>query len=631
MFRSLKLASAVGLALALLGLVWTAASTPLQAAPTGGGGAVPIYPDQRTAVNAAVHWLIIYHQNQDGGYANFSGGANTAPSAIGGTLDAVLAIASTGHNPAASFMGRNTPIGYLQANPSAVASYASAEGGQAGRTLLALTAAHQDVRDFGGYNLVLSTTAQLSPTGQLNATTAYRQGLAILGLAAAHETIPVSATQWLIAQQQPNGAWDDGFGTLDAVDDTAIALMALIAAGEATTSTAVLSATQFLRDAQTTQAGWGYSPSFPGQSANSTALALQALRALGEDFYSPTSSWAVSGTTPISALLSFQNSTGAFQADFGQGPFDDFYSTVQAIPAATGKAYPLAGRHEAARLAIACLASLQDPATAGWEQFVGSGPNAGGTSRALQAIAAYGGDPSAPHWVYSDTTPLDALASFTPAYLSAGRGGRVGIVAQGVVAGGGVVTDFAGFNLPISITAYLSPTGEYDHTNFGPFAHGEALLGLLAAGEMPAPVAISYTANLDFSVLGADAAGITLHALAKAGVMAPSAVARLEQTQLATAGWGYGGVANANSSAEAAQGLVAAGQNPFAPSWSKVVSGTLLNAAEVIIAQQQPDGCWPNLFGSGNDPFALTDAILLLTLEPQWPPRTAVYLPLVVR
>jgi hypothetical protein len=192
------------------------------------------------------------------------------------------------------------------------------------------------------------------------------------------------------------------------------------------------------------------------------------------------------------------------------------------------------------------------------------------------------------------------------------------------------VTDFVGFNLPISITSYLSPTGEYDHTNFDPFAHGEALLGLLSAGEMPAPVAISYTSQLNFGSLGADSAGIVLNALAQAGVKAPSAVARLAETQLATAGWGYGGAANANSSAEAAQGLVAAGQNPFAPSWSKVVSGTLVNAADAIIAQQQPDGCWPNLFGPGNDPFVVTDAIILLSLEPQWV-QTAVYLPLIVR
>lgn len=629
MFRSLKLASAVLMAVALLGFVWLSASTPTQAAPTA--DPTPLaFPDQRDAASTAVHWLIHTHQNDDGGYSNFSGGANLAPSAIGGTLDAVLAMASVGYNPAASFMGRNTPIAYLQANAPALADYVAADGGQAGRALLALTAANQDPRTFGGYNLVLSTTAQLSPTGQLNATTAYRQGLAILGLTAVRETIPTSATQWLIDQQQVGGSWDDGFGTTDAVDDTAMAIMALIAVGEATTSTAIYSATTFLANAQTELGGWGYSPSFPGQSANSTALVLQTLSALGEDFYSPTSSWAVSGTTPISALLSFQSSTGAFQTDFGQGPFDDFYSTVQSLPAVTGKAYPLTSRRMAAQAAVSCLASLQDPTTAGWEQFVGSNPNAAGTSRAIQAIAAYGGDPADPMWVYSGTTPLDALEAFTPAYLSSGRGGRVGIVAQGVVAGGGVVTNFVGFNLPLSITTYLSPTGEYDHTNFGYFAHGEALLGLLSAGEMPAPVAISYTSQLDFAALGADSAGIVLNALAQAGVKAPSAVTRLAETQLPTAGWGYGEAANANSTAEAAQGLVAAGDNPFAPSWSKIVSGTLVSSAEAIISQQQPDGCWPNLFGPGNDPFALTDAIILLSLEPQWF-QTAVYLPLVVR
>ncbi|MBK8432897.1 MAG: hypothetical protein IPL28_17085, partial [Chloroflexi bacterium] len=166
MFRFLKLASAVLMAVALLGFVWLSASTPTQAAPTQAAPTAdptPLaFPDQRDSASTAVHWLIHTHQNDDGGYSNFSGGANLAPSAIGGTLDAVLALASVGYNPAASFMGRNTPIAYLQANAQALADYVSADGGQAGRALLALTAANQDPRTFGGYNLVLSTTAQLS-------------------------------------------------------------------------------------------------------------------------------------------------------------------------------------------------------------------------------------------------------------------------------------------------------------------------------------------------------------------------------------------------------------------------------------------------------------------------------------
>jgi hypothetical protein len=43
----------------------------------------------------------------------------------------------------------------------------------------------------------------------------------------------------------------------------------------------------------------------------------------------------------LNALLLAQGESGAFQADFGDGPFDDFFTTVQAIPAVAGKAFPL--------------------------------------------------------------------------------------------------------------------------------------------------------------------------------------------------------------------------------------------------------------------------------------------------
>jgi hypothetical protein len=91
----------------------------------------------------------------------------------------------------------------------------------------------------------------------------------------------------------------------------------------------------------------------------------------------------------------------------------------------------------------------------------------------------------------------------------------------------------------------------------------------------------------------------------------------LHATQESDGGWGFGS-ASPSSSSEVVQGLVAVGENPFAPSWSKVVSGTVTNAADAILAQQGDSGCWPNLFGPGDDPFSTTDAVLLLVQQPVW-------------
>jgi hypothetical protein len=76
------------------------------------------------------------------------------------------------------------------------------------------------------------------------------------------------------------------------------------------------------------------------------------------------------------------------------------------------------------------------------------------------------------------------------------------------------------------------------------------------------------------------------------------------------------------------QGLVNSYENPFSPSWSKVAGGTIMNAADVIMAQQGESGCWPNRFGPGEDPFSTTDGIMLLVQKPGWGLRDA-YLPVI--
>ncbi len=639
---SLATLSAVALAIALLtGTMWglshsgtarAATVSPITLAPFN-------QPDQRTAVAAAVQWLVQTHQNDDGGYSNFSAGANLAPSGIGGTLDAIQAIAAAGYNPATNYPGKsNNPVAYLQSHATDLATYVAGGGGPAGKAILALTAAAQNPRDFIGYNFVISLTAQLSPTGQYNANTPYDQSLALLALTAVRETAPISATQWLKAQQAANGSWDDGYGTSDNADATAMAIMALVAQGEPLTSTVLISATNFLAATQLPGGGWEYGAGF-GANANSTALVLQALSALGEDFYTPGSAWAQNGQTPLSALLAFQSSTGAFQVDFGFGPFDDFFATIQAIPAATGRPYPLPARYEAARQAIACLANLQDADSGGWEQFGGFGVNAGGTARAIEAIAAFGDDPQGAAWTPGSVNAVTALETLAPAYLAGGRGGRIGVVMQGVVAAGApyTVSNFAGYNLPISVTHYLSPTGEYDVTAFGPSAHNEAMLGLLVAGYAPDPLAVAW---LQGAAVGGtwgspDANGSSLQVLGRLNEAVPvGAFSYLRQTQQADGGWGFGGPASVNSTAEVVQGLVWQGDNPFSPAWSVVVNGRLQNPADVAMQQQQDNGCWLS-WNNSDDPYATTDAILLLMVNPGWRLRPSylefdAYLPLVV-
>ena len=160
----------------------------------------------------------------------------------------------------------------------------------------------------------------------------------ILGAAAAGETIPSAAFEALLAQQQPDGGWEwqAGFGA--DTNTTAVAVQALIAAGQPVSSTAIAGALAFLKSAQTADGGIVYDPRTPefGADANSTAYAIQAIWAAGGD--PAGEAWTVDGSTPLRFLLGLQLADGSFewQADTGSS----LLATAQAIPALLGHSYP---------------------------------------------------------------------------------------------------------------------------------------------------------------------------------------------------------------------------------------------------------------------------------------------------
>ncbi len=346
--RTNKLTILLFLAAVIAGLV---IQTGCQAS---GGAEIATYPDQSTAAARAAEWMVGTFQNDDGGYAAFSAGANQEPSSVAATLDAVLALAAAGYDPAVPFPQKQAaPYQYLTANVQEVVDFAAADGGQAGKVVLALIAAGAEPRVFPAidgvesWDLVTVLTGHIDESGSIGATDPFKQSLAMLGLAGAGEDIPDAAVEWLESRQAESGSWDDGFGTADSADVTALAVMALLAAGREPSDPSVQAAREFLMTSRTA-GGWEYGPGL-GAGANSTAVVIQALAALGEDFYTESSPWAIDGRAPLDVLLGYQGDSGAFQADFGQGPFDDFYSTVQAIPAVSGCSLLVNGRD------LACL------------------------------------------------------------------------------------------------------------------------------------------------------------------------------------------------------------------------------------------------------------------------------------
>ena len=571
------------------------------------------FTDQRDAADAAANWIATTHQKDDGGYGNFGFG----DSAASGTLDAILAIASTGYNPGIPMPGEMAdPVSFLRASSADLKTYADSNGGAAGKTVMGLVAAHENPADFAGEDYIVALTNHFSPTGEAGST-ATLQSFAMLGIAAANAPMPANAVTHLISLQAADGSWDDGFGTSPNTDATAMAIMALIAAGESPTSSAVMAAKMSLANTQSAT-GWAYGGS-GSASPNSTALAIQALAALGEDFYTGSSPWAQGGKSAQTLLLDMQVANGAVQADFGSGPADNLFATLQAVPAITGKAYPLAGRYAAVTAAVSCLTDvLYDGTEMGWTQFEDSASfpqsvNAAGTSRAIQALARAGAPIEADY--------MAGLAAQTPGYIAGQRGGRPGVVAQGVEFGGGDITAFAGLDLPMLINDQITTTGEYDSTAFGPVAHIEAMLGLIDAGISPDFAAINWLVNAqaaDGTWGSPDSTGIALQALGKMKLStSATTLSTLKSTQFADGGWaGFGSSASPSSTSEVIQGIWATGEmHPFSPNWSVVISGTVVNAADTLMATQDgSNGCWKG-FSGGDDPFSTTDALILLTVE----------------
>jgi prenyltransferase beta subunit len=279
----------------------------------------------------ALTWLS-QGQNSDGGFGGVT-------SSAGATAEAVLGFAAAGYDVNTVRSDEDlTPLNYLLTR----VPFYNHDGGEAGKLVLAAVAGNADPRSFGGYNLVISLTDHISPNGQLNTSSNFKQSIGILGLSAAGETVPVSVTGWLLDQQQPDGGWQWTAGIWDSdPDTTAAAIQALLAAGESPSLPAIVDAVGYLQSVQMEDGG--FHSAFGDQSnANSTAYVIQALLAAGEDLWAP--EWTRNGRTAFDALQAFQKADGPFVYQWGAGdlpPDDNLAATCQAVPALLERPLPI--------------------------------------------------------------------------------------------------------------------------------------------------------------------------------------------------------------------------------------------------------------------------------------------------
>lgn len=277
-----------------------------------------------TAASSGLEWLRAQQSITNGSYGN----------SMGGAVDALLAIGANGYSASEWRRAPDSPslLAYTLGNGAA---YSNESAAAAGKLSLALAAADSCVPAG-----VVQASQFYSPTMGAYGPGSGPQSWAMLGVAAISQTIPASATQYLLAMSQPDGGWEwqPGFGSDS--NTTALAVQALIAAGEPATSTAVVSGVAYLKSAQNADGGIGYIPGSDSDT-NSTAWAVQALSAAGEGPGSggTLGAFLLSSTRAISYLIGMQLPDGSFewQPDLGS----NMLATQQAIPALLDRPYPI--------------------------------------------------------------------------------------------------------------------------------------------------------------------------------------------------------------------------------------------------------------------------------------------------
>ena len=570
----------------------------------------PAISREELAALAGLQWLR-GQQSADGSF-----GGN-----VGATLDTVLAGAAAGENMA-RWRGADgkTPWDFLRKEAGKFATRDESRA-SAGKLALMVAAAGLDPRSFAGQNLVVSMSQVYSPTTGAFGESNWDQAFNMLGWRAASETVPVTATALLVQRMNEDGGWGWTASSESDVDTSALAVQALLAAGEPVTSTAVVSGLAYIQAAQNDDGGFPYLPTSPtdtSSNSNSTAFVVQAILAAGQDPLDWTT--GISATTPISFLLGQQTPDGGFA--FTTPPANDF-AARQAVPALLGKTMIVHSKPVARRATLAWIASQQQPDGS----FAGFNP--GATADAVLAIVAAGRNPTS-YRSADGLSALDYLAAEASGYAEQGAS-AAGKLALAVAAAGQDPRDFGGIDLTKAISAtYAITNGQFGAGN-SVWDQSWAMLGLQAVGET---VPVSATEALEamqaesggwgFDASAepdADSSALALQALAAVGrtAEAPSVQAGLDwlrSIQSSDGGWpGYDGATSASSTGLALQALAAVGQSPTSPQWTGVISGTdsvsrLVHATalDALLALQSPDGGFAG-FSGANDPFSTYQAL----------------------
>jgi hypothetical protein len=194
------------------------------------------------------------------------------------------------------------------------AGYAKADPGQAGKVARAVALAGANPRSFAGTNLVTTIQGFYDPaTGLYHPSFLFRHSLAVEGLLRSGESVPPAAYDALLASQLPDGGWFwSKNGTISDVDTSGRVLQVLSDYAGVKAPATYARTVDYLAAGQLAVGGWntGYEGASAPANANSTALAVGGLTAVGEN--PQAARFVKNGKGALETLLAFQKPSGEF-------------------------------------------------------------------------------------------------------------------------------------------------------------------------------------------------------------------------------------------------------------------------------------------------------------------------------
>jgi LPXTG-motif cell wall-anchored protein len=293
--------------------------------------ALPLQPAAASnAANKAAAWLAT-QQHTDGGYGPAVGG----PSTLGQADDAIFAFAAVGKAPAGISKGGKSLTYFLLGH----IAQAKSAGETCKSVLAAATSLAINGQTYGGVNVYAKIDGFYSDSSGMYGSSTIDHAYCLLAQKQLGRSVPPAAVTALISLQISDGSW--AFGGAGKPNDgdtntTALAIQALRANGVDIANPTMVKAQAYLKSQQNADGGFPYqNPSQYGtdSDANSTAYVIQALVALGLDPAATGTAFDKgNGATPLAELLKLQQPSGAF-AFQSSGASDNILATLQAIPA----------------------------------------------------------------------------------------------------------------------------------------------------------------------------------------------------------------------------------------------------------------------------------------------------------